>query len=119
MYFHISQARKGTVYSKKEREYYNAYRFQVMTTLGITRNEYNYFRRIGDQLNSIYVESCNGTIDEQTYENKTNVFYEKADKKAIQLKLYIFYQTDPRGASIYLDTEPIKDNNYNRSCCIY
>lgn len=109
------------VYSKKEREQYNRDRMMTCERLQIRELDYNAFRRLGQKLHSLYEDDCNGLLTEKEYEKDTNVFYEKADKLAKRLNLYIFYQTDPRGATIYLSKDPIADNNYNRlgSECIY
>jgi len=106
-------------YTKSQREYYNEHRNRVIADLGITRNQYNAFRRIGDQLHSLYEQSCNGTIDEQAYEDSTNVWYAVADRMALQFHLYIYYQTDPRGATIYCSKDPIAKNSYTNASCIY
>lgn len=106
-------------YTKSQRDYYNAHRQYVLERLGITQNQYNWFRRIGDQLHSLYEQNCNGTIDEQTYEKQEKYWTDKADTKTLELGLFIYYQTDPRGSTIYLDNNAIPDNNYSKACCIY
>ena len=108
-------------YTLKEREAYNRDRDITCERLGITKNEYNSFRLNGQALHNIYEMSCNGEIEEDQYQSATGRLYAKLDAKAKELGLYIFYQTDPRGATIYLSKEPIADNNYNRlgSECIY
>lgn len=114
-------------YSKKQREEYNRSRALTCANLGITESQYNWFRRIGNQLHSIYEDSCNGLIqysenkpaEAGSYEALTNPLYEKAEAKAKSLNLYIYFQTDPRGATIYLDREPIAENAYNRASCIW
>lgn len=107
------------MYTPKQRAYYNAQRAQTCDRIGITQNQYNAFRRIGAQLHHLYEESCNGTIDEQAYEDQTNVWYAKADTMAKKLHLFIYYQTDPRGATIYLDTKEIPEDKYTSAYCIY
>lgn len=108
-------------YTAKQRDQYNHDRDITCERLGITVNQYNWFRRIGNDLHKWYEESCNGTVEDALYEQSTDTLYEKADKKAKELGLHIFYQTDPRGATIYLSHDKIEDNNYNRfgSECIY
>ncbi len=34
-------------------------------------------------------------------------------------ELFIYHQSDPRGCSLYLDTSPIKRDNYTSACAIY
>lgn len=106
-------------YSKKQREYYNEQRAVTCERLGITNNQYNWFRRIGTELHKLYEQNCNGELTEGQYEAYTDVFYDKANQKAKELGLHIFYQTDPRGATIYLDRVEIPENNYTRAFCIY
>ena len=31
--------------------------------------------------------------------------------------LHFYHQTDPRGAALYIDREPLPDNNYSRGLC--
>ena len=114
-------------YTKKEREYYNQDRERACQRLGITKNQYNWFRREGEKLHKIYEWQCNGVDDrgfssektQQTWEKWENEHYTKATSKAKKLGFYIFYQTDPRGATIYLDIKEIPDNNYTQAVCIY
>jgi len=109
------------MYNKKQRDQYNQMRTRICEELGITKNEYNSFRLNGQALCNIYTLSCNGEIEEDQYEGETTKLYTKLDNKAKELGLFIFYQTDPRGATIYLSKEKIANNNYNRpgSECIY
>lgn len=108
------------MYNKKQREMYNLDRDITCEKLGITVNQYNQFRRLGSVLHTIYELSCNGDLSEEQYEADTNNVYAKADKLAKDLGLKIFYQTDPRGATIYLSRDPISENSYNTSAqCVY
>lgn len=108
-------------YTKKQRDYYNAYRTGVCNKLGITKNEYNYIRRIGERLHSLYERNCNGTIEEQAYGDEVTRLRMKLAgyDPIIKNKLVIYHQTDPRGASIYLDNKPIPYNDYTTAYCIY
>lgn len=108
-------------YTTKERAYYNTQRNVTCIALGITKNDFNWFRREGDKLHTHYENNCNGLYSERAYSNITRYLYNKIDKKAISLSLYVYYQTDPRGASIYLSKNEIPSNNYNAigSYCIY
>lgn len=107
------------MYSKKEREEYNRDRARICGELGITKNNYNWIRRAGQRLRGIYTDSCNGTISEQEYDSKTTRIYEACGKYVGKLKLYIYYQPDPRGATIYLDVKPIPVNSYTNARCIF
>jgi|GEM_PF-6466094 len=108
------------MFNKKEREQYNQYRQAVCERLGITKNQFNWFRRIGENIRFLHEGYCNGLVsNEAVHEIQLAEWYGKANKKANSLKLYIFYQTDPRGATIYLDDKPIPSNNYTIASCIY
>lgn len=102
-------------YSKKEREQYNVRRLAVCEQLKIRELDYNAFRRLGQKLCIIYVQSCNGEIDEIEYEQAIRPLYIKAEKLSRQLNLEIYFQTDPRGNTIYLSREKIVDNDYTRN----
>lgn len=100
-------------YTTQERNEYNIQRAKECALLGIQKNQYNSFRLLGEKLRNLYVMNCNGEINEEDYESKTQELYVKADKKAADLGLFIYYQTDPRGASLYLSTDPMTDSNYS------
>lgn len=107
-------------YTKTEREHYNKDREIICNRLGITKNQYNWFRRKGQELHRIYEDNCNGAIqtDEQ-YFALTEPIEKQVIEKAKSLGLFAYFQTDPRGATIYLDKKPIPENNYNQAHCIY
>lgn len=107
------------MYSKHEREEYNDYRNRICKQLMISENDYNALRRIGQALHRLYEANCNGTILEAAYESESRKLYEQGDALAKKLQCYIFYQTDPRGATIYVDKNPIPRNNYTQAKCIY
>ena len=105
-----------------QKNYYSDHVHYACNRLGITPDEYREFRRIGNKLNSIYTKNCNGDYNDLTeYEVELleKPYYLKADKLAKSLKLHIFYQSDPRGATIYLDKNKIPENDYTRASCIY
>lgn len=109
-------------YTKKEREYYNMQRDRTCERLGITKNQYNHLRRQGEKLRKLYEDNCNGLVASQLeYELLENELalelYSYMRKNHINL--YSYFQTDPRGATLYLDMDSINDNNYTNACCIY
>lgn len=107
-------------YTKKERDMYNRHREIVCERLGITKNQYNWFRRKGEALHKVYENNCNGVYNsEREYVLAEHDIQVDIVAKALELELTIYFQTDPRGASIYLDTQPILRNNYTRAHCIY
>lgn len=120
--------------TKQQKEWREAHIKNALERLNITRKEYKRFLIIGNKLHRIYEMSCNGytgnesiyvnnkminEYSEEMYERDTTPLYKKADNMAKELGLHIFYQTDPRGATIYLDTKEIKDNSYNNAVVIY
>jgi len=108
------------MYSKKDRAYYNECRDRACNRLGITENQYNWFRREGEKLRKVYENNCNGLYDTDfAYEMAEGETLNKIVEKATALRLELFFQTDPRGATIYLDTKEIPDNNYTQAVCIY
>ena len=115
----ISQSVLNGIYTRKEREYYNEQRKRTCETLGITKNQYNWLRRKGQALHKIYEDSCNGMLAESDFERLTDSIYDVANTYVKKLGLFVFYQTDPRGATIYLDTKEIPENNYTQTHCIY
>lgn len=108
------------MYNKKQRENYNLDRDITCERLGITVNQYNQFRRLGSVLHTVYELNCNGDLSEEQYEADTDNVYAQTNRLAKKLGLHIFYQTDPRGATIYLSHDPIPENSYNTSAqCVY
>jgi hypothetical protein len=110
------------MYNKREREQYNVYRERICAKLGITKNQYNWLRRKGEALRKVYENYCNGVY-------KTGEEYDKAERELVyQINvykqectelLYAYFQTDPRGAALYIDIKPIPENNYTQANCIY
>lgn len=119
------------MYTKKERQQYNEYRERICQRLGITKNQYNWLRRKGEALRQVYEKDCNGDYEKEAQTDNPKITAETryeidcATKegliriKAKELKLFIYFQTDPRGATIYLDTKEIPANNYTQANCIY
>ena len=105
--------------SKRQKEWYLKHKEYTFKALRINNNEYNWLRRKGEALRKIYEQSCNGEISDSLYEKLTNKYYKEIDTFANSLGLKTFYQTDPRGASLYLDTKDIPKNSYNNAHCIY
>lgn len=108
------------MFTKLERERYNQDRERACQRLGISKNQYNWLRRKGEELHKIYEDDCNGLLDCSGYDNKTGKLYAQI-KEYIGggEKYFVYYQTDPRGATIYLDTKKIPENNYTQAVCIY
>lgn len=107
-------------YTKAEREEYNETRRKNCTRLNITKNQYNWLRRKGQALHKFYEDNCNGVFQaEGDYDKAVDPLYKAVETYVKKLGLHVYFQTDPRGATIYLDKEPLTDSAYNRGTCIY
>jgi hypothetical protein len=121
----IKRGKKYMTYTKKEREQYNKQRDRIIEKLGIDKNDYNYFRKKGEELHKLYEQDCNGEVAEKRYDKiekqlmtRINTRLKKI-KKEKGLTLYVYIQGDPRGATIYLDNIEIPANNYTMAECIF
>lgn len=117
------------IYTKLERERYNEDRERKCKALGITKNQYNWLKRKGEELRKVYEDNCSGVIEsEEKYSSLTETIEKSVRNYLLKQKLYktgnkkvyfVYFQTDPRGATIYLDTKKIPENNYTQAICIY
>jgi cell wall assembly regulator SMI1 len=108
------------MYTKEERERYNEDRNRACKRLGITKNQYNWLRRKGEELRKVYENQCNGLYVTELESTQAEMSVGVSIGRYVHsLDLFIYYQTDPRGATIYLDLEPIPENNYTQAVCIY
>ena len=88
----------------------------------ITENQYNWLRRKGQMLYKIYEDNCNGIIQTDDEYLGLTVPIEKEVKaylKKANDKLHVFFQTDPRGATIYVSHLTLHDYDYSQGQCIY
>jgi len=107
-------------YTRQSREEYNVHRHNVCKSLGLTQNQYNWFRRKAEKLHKIYEDECNGLHPtEEIYSERAFKLYKEISAKCKPMKLEYFCQTDPRGGTLYLDKKPIPENNYTRAHLIY
>jgi len=110
---------KQEPYNLKQKEYYKTYRQSVCDKLRINVNEYNWIRRKGEALHKVYEQNCNGDLQESLYNKLVEKYTKEVNVFADSLGLKTFFQSDPRGASIYLDFDNIPYNNYTKAYCIY
>lgn len=78
--------------------------------------------RIGSQLRQRYENECSYEwANTPRYEAETEALETRAKAMAERAGLFIYVQTDCRGATIYVSGEPIEDSNYNRrgAHCLY
>jgi len=73
---------------------------------------YKKLKTISKRLNTIDIQSCNGEIDEKTYERKIETVELKAKEIANELGLISYHQTDPRGCSLYLLDKNTPNDRY-------
>lgn len=116
-------------YTRKERAQYNVERQRKCEWLGITKNQYNLFRRLGEKLSRIDTWSCNGTKDnayngkneytEEEYLRDERLVMETIAYQAGLIGLHFYHQSDPRGCALYLDTMEIPRDSYTSATAIY
>jgi len=98
----------------------NVRKYRGCETLGITSEQWSYIKRVGTILNNLYTASCNGEgMNAEGYPEEEARYERRALLFAKNNKLHLYLQTDPRGATIYLDKKPIPENNYTNAVCIY
>ena len=110
------------MFTKVERQRYNEDRERACNRLGITKNQYNWLRRKAEELRKVYENNCNGLYktEEDYFKAEKDLIYQiNVYKQECVELLYAYFQTDPRGASLYLDTKAIPENNYTQAICIY
>lgn len=119
--------------SKLQRTIYQNYLNTLNRLPQMTNEDFRALRKAAITLHGWYEHECNGAIQrcEDTglaYWHNTNTGKricrapdrEKGAIKRIEaicarLGLYYYLQTDPRGGTLYVDNQPIPDNNYNRA----
>ena len=102
------------MFTAKERQRYNEDRVRACKRLGITVNQYNWFRREGVKLHKLFEDDCNGIEVPSRLEGDILTAIRSRSNG-----LYLYIQSDPRGEAIYLDTKAIPENNYTQAVCIY
>lgn len=114
--------------NKTQYEWRQSHIKQTCERLNITREQYEWFLKYANKLHRIFENQCNGYQDingnwdqeasdkEETIEEKLK---EKINREAKKLGLFTFFQGDPRGGSLYLDTKEIPYDNYTQAYCIY
>lgn len=114
--------------AKQQAEWYKKHIEFTLDKLSITQGQYNTLKKYGKILRSLYEDQCNGFLDNNgNWDEKATQEAEKKEKQvtdeimryAKELGLCVYLQTDPRGATIYLDTKEIPENSYNNAHCIY
>lgn len=99
--------------------YYKVHKQNVFKATRLNNNEYNWLRRKAEALHTVYEQNCNGLLAEEFYWKLVYKYRKEIDIFATSLSLHTYHQSDPRGASLYVDTKPILENNYTGAYCIY
>jgi hypothetical protein len=102
-------------FTKIERERYNIMRKKICENLHITEAQYNSFRLTGKKLISILTAECNGELDVEEAAKQFDTLGARAVRLADQLGLSIYFQTDPRGATVYFCEKSIVMDEINYS----
>ncbi len=89
-------------------------------------NVYKKLLPISRQLHNIVERQCNGYANtdwgrkqEQRDIKKESNLLNKAISLALEIDLYVFHQTDPRGVSLYLISNDMDNTNYSNGIAIY
>ena len=97
-----------------------------LDNISLCINVYKKLLPVSRQLHNISERKCNGYADtdwgrkqEQRDERKKSNLINKAISLALEVDLYIYYQTDPRGCSLYLIDNKMDSTNYNNGIAIY
>jgi|SRR5665213_1293051 len=110
-------------YTRSEREEYNIMRDKACAQLGITKSQYNAFRRLAERLTVTDTQYCNGEYPyaeadgEFRYDHKASAIYDAIEAKLGGLHYY--HQSDPRGRSLYVSKEPMDSDSYTSGVVIY
>lgn len=123
--------------TKKDRMKKDQNQLALKTNRRIPLSSISKLATIGQKLRREYEIQCNGcSRDKFPWESwkqydesrerqleESNREIERLEtlvaKTCNRLRLYYYLQTDPRGATLYVDSEEIPDNNYNRAICLY
>lgn len=72
---------------------------------------YNFLVSKARKLHALDEANCNGTIDETEYTIKRDRAIQSV--LSVHPKLFAYHQSDPRGASLYVGTVKLTQDNYN------
>lgn len=79
----------------------------------------NMLAKLGESLRTRYENSCSYPwANGPEYERRTRWLEEQIAGIAKAGGLHLYLQTDPRGATVYVDAKPIGGNVYNRAHCL-
>src|SRR5450830_151101 len=87
-------------------------------TLALFIDAIEQLRKLAKKLRARYEWLCDNepkTATEDGEDINVEQWQAQADKIAANVGLYVYHQTDCRGASIYVSFSPIPDNNYTHA----
>ena len=89
--------------------------------LGLLADALERLTALSKRLHARYEWLCDNesdNADEDGNDLTVQRMQDKADQIAANVGLYVYHQTDCRGAAIYVSFFPIPDNNYTRAVCL-
>lgn len=103
------------------KRYRTALRWQEQASrLGIHPGDIAAWHRQSARLHSRYEAACNDeSAQGPEWDSKTARLERLLVARIEKRGLHCYLQTDPRGASLYIDLTPIPNDNYTRAECIY
>jgi hypothetical protein len=97
-----------------------------INSVSVSINVYKRLLPVASRLHKIAERQCNGYTDtdwgrkqEARDVRKEASLLNKAISLALEVGLYIYHQTDPRGVSLYLIDNTMNDTNYSNGIAIY
>jgi hypothetical protein len=69
--------------------------------------------KLSKKLSKLDIDSCNGDITEDIYNDSVCKITIKINKICDTLSLFWYHQTDPRGVSLYISKVLLTSDNYN------
>lgn len=117
-----------------QKAWYEHHKSLMFDRVGLNEDEYKAFLTLGRKIERANVRACNGYRGQQPiymgneiinrytdedWDREVTPLCDKARKLAESKGLNIYFQTDPRGACIYLSRDEMTHSNYNNGYCIY
>jgi len=84
------------------------------------RLTYDALARMAESLRKRYEATCSYPwANTPAYEKRTETAERKLLAEVAALGLHGYLQSDPRGATLYVDSQPICGTDYTRALCVY
>lgn len=83
-------------------------------------DDYMSLARAAESLRKRYEAECSYEwADTEAYRKRTETQERNLVARVEALGLHAYIQSDPRGATLYVDKEPLTCTNYNTGLCVY